>query len=406
MWTRQRRSFLLPAVLLLTTAVTGCAIGVIEGVTVTAYEHNFDGHLVRTFVGAAADFSPQHQAVAVTCGDVEFRDAVTGKRTDMVAPHWSGLLDAAMEWVRFSPDGELVLAASGYATDPNSVRVWLVGDRDPIYEIEWEHEERQLARWTPLGFFSPDSRRLAVNQGPTVRFYDARSGIPVDSIRTHLSEVNHIAFSNSGDVMAVGSFFSPLVEVWDLTMHTLVDSVSFDFADFDLGESWEDASQHVNQLIFSPDDSKLLAGMEFARNSDDVWRRTVIYDRRTQSVEKTLPGGSFVAFAPDGRHMALFRNGHRMGQHPVTGESREIDDTSVQILTYPETRPVVVFPAPRSLRWVGWVADNALWTVRAEPQNYAGGWLGGMVRREIDFDLISAADTLPPPPPVAEISFH
>ncbi|MFG1690576.1 WD40 repeat domain-containing protein [Gemmatimonadota bacterium] len=404
MWTRARRSFLLPAVLLLTTAVTGCALGVTPGVSVTAFEHNFDGHLIETFVGAAADFSPQHQVVAVTCGDVEFRDAVTGKRTG-ISPHWSGILSAPMEWVRFSPDGDLVLAASGFSGFSNSVRVWLVGDRDPIYEIEWEREELALAQWAPLGFFLPDSRRVAVNQGPTVRFYDARSGIPVDSIPTHLPEVNHIAISNSGDVMAVGSAFVNLIEVYDLTMNTLVDSVRFDFADLSVGESWDEASVYVNQLIFSPDDTKLLAGVEFARNSDDVWRRTLVYDRRGLTVEKTLPGGSFVAFAPDARHMALFRNGYQVTQHPRTGETRVIDATSVQILTYPETKEVVVFPAPRSLRWIGWVADNALWTVRGEPQTY-GGWLGGMVRREFDFALISASDTLPPPSPVREVSFH
>lgn len=408
------RSFLLLAVLLLTATAAGCAVGKIEGVSVTAYESNLSGALMRTFVGAAADFSPELQVVAVVGGTgVHFQDAVTGKPTGELRFTDAKLMDLPwVEWVRFSPDGELVLASSGQ-DGPNSIRVFLVGDVNPLYELQWVGEELPMAQWAPLGFFLPDSKRVAVNHGPTVRFYDARSGVHVDFIRTHLNEVNHIAFSNSGDVMAVGSFFDNLIEVYDLTKNTLVDSVRFSLSDAPIGKSPREASEHVNQLIFSPDDTKLLAGVERAGDagihgvSDDVWRRTLVYDRRTLSVEKTLMGGSFVAFAPDSRHVALFRNGNQWGRHPKTGETRVIDETSVQILTYPEMREIAVFPASRPLRWVGWVANDALCTVRGE--HTGSMWFdpymnyrGAIIRYEID--LLSAADTMPAPSPVREIS--
>jgi WD40 repeat protein len=293
------------------------------------------------------------------------------------------------------------------------VRVFLVGDVNPLYELQWVGEILPKSQFTPLGFFLPDSRRVAVNQGSTVRFYDARSGAHVDFIRTHLNEVNLIAFSNSGDVMAVGSSIDKLIEVYDLTNHTLVDSVRFSLSDAPLGKSRGEASEVLNQLIFSPDDTKLLAGVERTGDWEKPWwRQTLVYDRRTLSLEKTLMGGSFVAFAPDGRHVALFRNGNQWRQHPKTGETRVISETSVQILTYPEMREIVVFPSMPTLRWVGWAANDALCMVRGE---FAGRnilaladpysqYRGAILRYEIDSDLISAADTMPAPSPVREIS--
>ena len=141
------------------------------------------GGLVDTFMGAAGDISADGRLIAVLDGGIGIRDAQTGD--DIRKLETRGFLGASPEWVRFSPDGELVLGAAGHPGTPNKVIVWLVDEPNPLYEIEFQGDTPPWSWYSPLGFFTPDGRMLAVNMGATVRFYDARSGMLMDS---HSSE--------------------------------------------------------------------------------------------------------------------------------------------------------------------------------------------------------------------------
>ena len=397
MWYAKHRPLLILSILVLTTGLIGCALGVIPGVT-SAASHQFDGHLWNAMIGGSGDISPDGKLIAVLGSDPEYRDPLTGDRI-YPNPGWGGLFGELPEWVRFSPDGELLVAAAGRAYEGNHVRVWLVGDRDHLYEIAPAADDPPRAGYAPLGFFSSDSRTLAVNQGPLVRFYDARSGILLDSIRTNLQEVNQIAFSGAGDVMACASFFDDLIEVWDLTMRVPVGSLRFG----DLSPTEEDVG-YATFLQFTPDDTKLIGGLVF-RLGDDYLRRTVIWDRRDYSVVETIRGGSILAFSPDNKHIAFHLSGLQRGELIEEGRYELVNRYRVQILTWPELKPLTSWRVPAGFRWMGWADNSSVWVASAVSGYTYGSHLGNLTRWDLDFDLILAGDTLPAPSPAREIPF-
>ncbi|MFG1691113.1 WD40 repeat domain-containing protein [Gemmatimonadota bacterium] len=392
----KHRPLLFLGILLLTTVAVGCAVAVIPGVT-RGVGATFSGHLWRAVPGGSGDITSDGELIVVLGSDPEYRDPETGARI-YPNPDWGGLLGELPEWVRFSPDGELVAAAAGREGPGNHVRVWLVGDRNHLYEIAPLSEEPPQAAYAPLAFFSSDSRTLAINQGSKIRLYDAQSGILLDSIQSNLQEVNQIAFSRAGDVMVCGSYFDDLIEVWDMTMRVLVDSIRVGDISPVEGDDGYAAFLH-----FTPDDTKLITGLVF-RLGDDLIRRTVIWERRDYSVVETITGGSYLAFSPDNKHIAFHLSGLQRGDLIEEGRYELVNRYMVQIMTWPELKPLTAWNVPPAFRWLGWPDNSAVWVVSVVSGYTRGSHLGSMVRWELDLDLLHAGDTLPPSP-AREITF-
>lgn len=104
--------------------------------------------------------------------------------------------------------------------------------------------------------FSPDSAKLAVADGNSVRFYRSEDGL-VDldyPILTHTSEIAAIAFDRRGERLAVGTEDGS-IRVWELG-----------------GSAYYDLKGHrgpLGILTFSPDGRKLVSASFEAENGDD-----------------------------------------------------------------------------------------------------------------------------------------
>ena len=254
----KHRPLLFLGILLLTTVAVGCAVAVIPGVT-RGVGATFSGHLWRAVPGGSGDITSDEELIVVLGSDPEYRDPETGARI-YPTPDWGGLLGELPEWVRVSPDGELVAAAAGREGPGNHVRVWLVGDRNHLYEIAPLSEEPPQAAYAPL------------------------------------------------------------------------------------------------------------------------------------------------AFSPDNKHIAFHLSGLQRGDLIEEGRYELVNRYMVQIMTWPELKPLTAWGVPPAFRWLGWPDNSAVWVVSVVSGYTRGSHLGSMVRWELDLDLLHAGDTLPPSP-AREITF-
>ena len=182
--------------------------------------------------------------------------------------------------VVFSPDGTTL--ASG-ATD-QVITLW-----------DWE-TQRRTGTWEVEGFtrhlpvaFSPDGTRLVAGFGDhTVRLWDVETRTEVATLRGHTGEVNSVASSPDGSLLAsVGGFSGDrgshdfTVRLWDAATRTEVARL----------RGHEDL---VRSLAFSPDGATLASG--------SMDRTVRLWDVATRTLRTTLDAYSVrtVSFSPDG----------------------------------------------------------------------------------------------------------
>ena len=65
--------------------------------------------------------------------------------------------------------------------------------------------------------FSPDGTRLVVGTDVGVWLYDVPSGKETALFTGHTGQVNALAFSQDGKILASGGFENPIIQLWDLT---------------------------------------------------------------------------------------------------------------------------------------------------------------------------------------------
>jgi RNA polymerase sigma factor (sigma-70 family) len=162
-------------------AETGAQLAVLdhEGVAVHAVAFSDDGEWLGT---AAED------------GQVRLWDVKAQKLVGAVGQH-----KAAARSVAFSPDGAWL--ASGSAD--KRVKLWPLRAGNKPATLETESEFVQPIRALA---YSPDGNVIAMaTTKPEVQIRDASSGDVLRVLRGHTSEVNCLAFSKSGQVLASGS---------------------------------------------------------------------------------------------------------------------------------------------------------------------------------------------------------
>ena len=64
--------------------------------------------------------------------------------------------------------------------------------------------------------FSPDGTRLAVGTDVGVWLYDVPDGKATALFTEHPGQVNALAFSTDGKILASGGFANPIIQLWDL----------------------------------------------------------------------------------------------------------------------------------------------------------------------------------------------
>lgn len=181
--------------------------------------------------------------------------------------------------VVFSPDGTLLAAGSKSSAEPEII-LWDVANRKQIATFEGT---------APL-MFSPDGSLLAVGfRVSEIKLWDVRTQREVAELPGNTSQINAVAFSPDGTLLASGG--GPgykgrkerTVRLWNVASRE--ESVTID----ELSNVWS--------LAFSPDGTILAYGGWI-----DV--DIILWDVANQKQSATLEGASPVVFSPDGTILA------------------------------------------------------------------------------------------------------
>jgi RNA polymerase sigma factor (sigma-70 family) len=149
-------------------------------------------------------FSPDGKwfASAGRGGEVTLWDQATGTAKDALP------LPPPAKYFRpvclaFSRDGKL-LAAGG---DGRPVIVWDFAARKELHRLP--------VGWATALLFSPDGRVLGTSANSTIRLWDLKTGRELHPREGHAGEVNGVAVSADGRVVASGSWEDYTVRLWD-----------------------------------------------------------------------------------------------------------------------------------------------------------------------------------------------
>ena len=96
--------------------------------------------------------------------------------------------------------------------------------------------------------FSPDGTRLAVGTDVGVWLYDVPDGKETALFTEHLGQVNALAFSTNGKLLASGGFANPVIQLWDLDTDSKLTTLK-------LAEEYES----ITALTFSEDNTRLIS---------------------------------------------------------------------------------------------------------------------------------------------------
>ena len=96
--------------------------------------------------------------------------------------------------------------------------------------------------------FSPDGTRLAVGTDVGVWLYDVPHGKATALFTGHIGQVNAIAFSSDGKILASGGFANPVIQLWDLETDSKLATLRLD-----------ERHERVTALAFSEDNTILIS---------------------------------------------------------------------------------------------------------------------------------------------------
>ena len=165
------------------------------------------GRLTATFSGHAASsvaFSSTGTLLASGGQDKTIRiwDVETGRNIATFTGH-----TAAVRSVTFSPDGA-ILASGGDST----IRIWEVGTGRNILTLIGAASNRLFHSVNSVSF-SPDGTRLASCGNENVLIWDVGTGRNIATLTGHTAEVQSVAFSPKGSLLASGSL-DKAIRLW------------------------------------------------------------------------------------------------------------------------------------------------------------------------------------------------
>ncbi len=247
----------------------------------------------------SAAFSPDGGTLAAGSGStLKLWDVARGEIAAALYGH-----DGAVRSVAFSSDGAILASASG-----SSVKLWDTASAENTATIDGS---------VCAIAFSPDNTNLAVASGKKVRFWDIADGVfwmtlgdrtcsfalspdgttiatgsrstvklwrrSTTTLSRHTGEVNSVAFSPDGGILASGSS-DETARLWDVTTERTVATL--------------DHSAPVLSVVFSPDGTTLLS------ISDDILLWDISLERAVPIQGHTL-GMNSVDLSPDGATLAV-----------------------------------------------------------------------------------------------------
>jgi WD40 repeat protein len=224
----------------------------------------------------AVAFAPGGAVLAAARGeDVVLFDVDRRTELDTLRGH-AGAVNA----LRFTPDGEMLVAAGGRAGIEGFVAVWDLDARRLRHDLRG-HADQVLA-----ADLSPDGRTLATGSyDRTARLWDIESGREIRTLKEHTDAVYGVAFSPDGRSLATASG-DRTAKLWNVEDGRKVVSLS-------------DATAEVYAVAFAPDGrTVLVAGVDRS-----------IRAYRWEGDQASLAGSAFahdaavlrLVIAPDGK---------------------------------------------------------------------------------------------------------
>jgi WD40 repeat protein/serine/threonine protein kinase len=232
----------------------------------------------------AVSLSPDGKTVASAShewdGMVKLWDTTNGHQRALLRGHpMSGVGCLA-----FSPDGKILASGAGDGT----VKLWDTGTGKELGTIAATANRFGVRRVA----FSPDGTTLAATDNNNVKLFDLITQKERGILKGHTGEVNTVAFSSDGKMLATGSghsdsgVYEESVKLWSWDGKTAQERLTIP------GVGWG------SPVRFSPDGKTLAIGQD----------AVVLYDVATGNQRARLLGHSggigALAFSPDGKTLA------------------------------------------------------------------------------------------------------
>ncbi len=179
----------------------------------------------------------------------------------------------SVESIAFSPDGE-TLASFSHDTNDGTIKLWQLSTGKEICTFSGYLHEISL-----------DGQILASNNGKTIKLWQLSTGREVCTLTGHSDEVESIAFSPDGQILASGSYDNT-IKLWQLSTGREICSLT-------------GHSDFVWSVAFSPDGQILVSN---SNETIKLWQLST--DKKTCILTGHSGPVCSDAFSPDGQILA------------------------------------------------------------------------------------------------------
>ena len=260
-----------------------------DGVPPFAFAYSPDGNTIAS--GGTSEmivFTGKREArlPSISGNTVQMRDVTTGEKRTTVSVQTQHVAN-----VVFAPDGNTIATAR---KRDNTVYLWDTATGKSKGTLE------RIGKGSVQSFvFAPDGNTIATAGGwndNVVQLWDAQTGAHKTTLSGHTQEVNSIAYSPDGSIIASGSK-DGMVRLWDVATGKQKAVLA--------RTSWMNflfpwLNSPVNSVAYSPDGKTVAAG--------SIDRKVRLWDTQTTKLKATLIGhtGSVnaVVYSPDGKIIA------------------------------------------------------------------------------------------------------